>query len=102
MGRGRATGWRGTGLLLARAATPEQVAGIGSQAAGRVYLFLHTDDFARDHADKQTRGVRFLEVPRRESYGTVAVFIDLYGNKWDLLQLTTATTGATSARPERP
>jgi catechol 2,3-dioxygenase-like lactoylglutathione lyase family enzyme len=77
----------GTHLLLARAATPEQAAGIGRQGGGRVFLFLHTDDFARDHRAMQARGVRFLEEPRHEDYGTVAVFADLYGTKWDLLEL---------------
>jgi len=80
-------GSTGSGLLLARAATPEQVAQVGNQAGGRVFLFLQTDDFARDHAAMQAHGIKFLESPRRESYGTVAVFADLYGNKWDLLQL---------------
>lgn len=75
-----------TRLLLARAATPEQVAAIGNQAAGRVFLFLHTDDFRRDHERMGERGVRFLEKPREEPYGTVAVFEDLYGNKWDLIE----------------
>ncbi len=74
-------------ILLAKAATPEQTARIGDQAGGRVLLFLHTDDFWRDHDDMKWRGVRFLETPRREDYGTVAVFEDLYGNRWDLLQL---------------
>jgi predicted enzyme related to lactoylglutathione lyase len=59
---------------------------IGNQAGGRVFLFLHTDDFARDHAALRERGVRFLEPPRHEGYGTVAVFVDPYGNKWDLIQ----------------
>jgi catechol 2,3-dioxygenase-like lactoylglutathione lyase family enzyme len=76
----------GAGLLLARAATPEQAARVGDQTGGRVFLFLHTDDFRRDYADLQTRGVRFLEEPRHEPYGTVAVFADLYGNRWDLIQ----------------
>lgn len=79
-------GSAGPALLLARAATPEQAAAVGNQAGGRVFLFLHTDDFAHDHAEMQARGVRFLEEPRHETYGTVAVFADLYGNKWDLLQ----------------
>jgi len=79
-------GGAGAGLLLARAATAEQLAAVGRQAGGRVFLFLHTDDFARDHARMQAHGVRFLEEPRREPYGTVAVFADLYGNKWDLLE----------------
>ncbi len=73
-------------LLLARAATDAQRARIGDQTGGRVFLFLYTDDFARDHALYSARGVRFLEPPRHEPYGTVAVFEDLYGNKWDLLQ----------------
>ena len=76
----------GSGLLLARAATEEQRSRIGNQTGGRVFLFLHTDDFARDHAAFRARGVRFLEEPRHEPYGTVAVFEDLYGNKWDLVQ----------------
>ena len=80
-------GSSGTTLLLARATTAEQTAVIGQQTGGRVFLFLHTDDFQRDHAAFQQRGVHFLEAPRHERYGTVAVFEDLYGNKWDLLQL---------------
>jgi len=76
----------GARLLLARADNPEQAAGVGRQAAGRVVLFLETDDFARDHAAYLARGVRFVEEPRRESYGTVAVFEDLYGNRWDLIE----------------
>jgi len=76
----------GAALLLAEAATPEQSRAIGNQTGGRVFLFLHTDDFWRDYHAYQSRGVRFLESPREESYGTVAVFEDLYGNKWDLLQ----------------
>ena len=77
----------GTAVLLAVAATTEQSQRVGDQTGGRVFLFLHTDDFLRDHAAMTARGVRFLEAPRRESYGTVAVFVDLYGNRWDLLQL---------------
>ena len=76
----------GTSLLLARAATPEQVTRIGDQSGGRVFLFLETDDFQRDYERLAGRGVRFIETPRRESYGTVAVFEDLYGNRWDLVQ----------------
>lgn len=76
----------GCALLLAQAATPQQAASIGHQAGGRVFLFLHTDDFARDHAAMTAAGVRFLEAPRQEAYGSVAVFEDLYGNRWDLLQ----------------
>lgn len=75
----------GTALLLAKAATPDQLARVGDQAGGRVFLFLHTDDFDRDHAAMRSRGVRFTEPPRRESYGMVAVFEDLYGNRWDLI-----------------
>ena len=76
----------GCGLLLARAANEAQRAAIGNQSGGRVFLFLHTDDFARDHAAWSARGVRFREAPREEAYGTVAVFEDLYGNAWDLIQ----------------
>lgn len=75
-----------TRILLAKAANPFQVARIGNQTGGRVFLFLHTDDFAADHARMTAAGVRFLEAPRREPYGTVAVFEDLCGNRWDLLQ----------------
>ena len=76
----------GTSLLLAQAETPEQTAQIGKQAGGRVFLFLQTDDFWRDYRLMQAADVKFLEAPRHESYGIVAVFQDLYGNKWDLLQ----------------
>lgn len=76
-----------TRLLLAKAATPEQAARIGDQTGGRVFLFLETDDFQRDYAHMRAQGVRFREAPRREAYGTVAVFEDLYGTLWDLLQL---------------
>ena len=79
-------GSRETRLLLAKADGPEQKTRIGNQAGGRVFLFLHTDDFARDHEALRERGVRFIEPPRQESYGTVAVFVDPYGNKWDLIQ----------------
>jgi len=75
-----------TSLLLAKAATDEQRARIGDQAGGRVWLFLETDDFARDHAAFIAAGVRFREAPRREPYGMVAVFEDLYGNAWDLIE----------------
>ena len=75
-----------TSLLLARATTPEQTARIGDQAGGRVWLFLETDDFARDHAAWTAAGVRFREAPRREAYGMVAVLEDLYGNAWDLIE----------------
>ena len=76
----------GTALLLAKAATPEQVAMVGRQGGGRVFLFLHTENFARDHAAMRAAGVKFHEEPRHEPYGSVAVFEDLCGNKWDLLQ----------------
>lgn len=76
----------GTALLLARAKGEAQQARVGDQTAGRVGFFLHTDDFARDHARALAAGVTFLEEPRHEPYGTVAVFQDLYGNRWDLLQ----------------
>ncbi len=76
----------GPGLLLAKAVGVEQEAAVGKQAGDRVFLFLHTDDFARDQARMAAAGVRFLEAPRHEPYGVVAVFEDLYGNKWDLLQ----------------
>lgn len=80
-------GAAGTHLLLARAVTPEQESRVGNQTGGRVFLFLHTEDFRRDYEAMKAKGVRFLEEPRNESYGTVAVFEDLYGNKWDLLEL---------------
>ena len=76
----------GAGLLLARASTPEQAARVGDQTGGRVAFFLETEDFARDHAAYRAAGVRFAEAPRDEPYGTVAVFLDLYGNRWDLLE----------------
>jgi len=80
-------GSRGTRILLARASNDAEISRIGNQTGGRVFLFLHTDDFQRDYQEMRQRGVRFLEQPRHEPYGTVAVFEDLYGNKWDLLQL---------------
>ena len=76
------------GLLLARASGERQWKAIGDQAGGRVFLFLQTDDFTRDYGAFTARGVRFVEEPRQEEYGTVAVFEDLYGNRWDLVQLT--------------
>src|SRR5262245_40495459 len=74
------------GLLLARADAPAQAARIGDQTGGRVFLFLETDDFERDHACMTAAGVRFVEAPRHEAYGVVAVFEDLCGNRWDLIQ----------------
>jgi catechol 2,3-dioxygenase-like lactoylglutathione lyase family enzyme len=79
-------GNRGSSLLLARAASPEQQSRVGNQTGGRVFLFLHTDDFRRDHERLLAHGVHFTENPRCESYGTVAVFEDLYGNRWDLIE----------------
>ncbi len=85
--RVRPQGSTGTDLLLARAVNPEQASRIGNQTGGRVFLFLHTDDFWRDYREFMAGGVKFCRQPSEESYGTVAVFEDLYGNKWDLLQL---------------
>jgi catechol 2,3-dioxygenase-like lactoylglutathione lyase family enzyme len=76
----------GASLVLARAATPEQETFIGNQAGGRVFLFLQTDDFWRDHQDMTSRGIVFVREPQEEAYGTVAVFEDLYGNRWDLVE----------------
>lgn len=79
-------GSNGTCLLLAKADDETQAAVIGNQTGGRVFLFLTTDDFERDHAAMLRKGVDFLETPRNESYGRVAVFRDPFGNKWDLIQ----------------
>ncbi len=79
-------GARETAVLLARAVGPAQVARVGDQTGGRVGMFLSTDDFARDYDRMRAAGVLFEEAPRQEPYGTVAVFRDLYGNRWDLLQ----------------
>lgn len=76
----------GASLLLARASTPEQEAFIGDQAGGRVFLFLRTDDFDRDFAAMTARGVTFVRPPAVQPYGKVAVFLDLYGNRWDLVE----------------
>ncbi|MFE9533134.1 VOC family protein [Streptomyces sp. NPDC006691] len=73
-------------LLLARAKDEAQLASVGAQTGGRVGFFLHTEDFTGDHARMLAAGVRFLEQPRHEPYGSVAVFEDLYGNRWDLLE----------------
>lgn len=75
-----------TSLLLALATTPDQAAGVGNQAGGRVWLFLETDDLMRDHAAWSAAGVHFRETPRHEAYGKVVVFEDLYGNAWDLIE----------------
>ncbi|WEK56331.1 MAG: VOC family protein [Candidatus Cohnella colombiensis] len=77
----------GTTILLARASKPEQEAFIGNQSGGRVFLFLNTDDFWRDYYDMTSKGIEFVREPKEQSYGIVAVFKDLYGNQWDLLQL---------------
>ena len=79
-------GSSGTSVLLAQAATPEQISRIGNQTGGRVFLFLHTDDFWRDYRTLISRNVKFARDPKEEPYGTVAVFKDLYGNLWDLIQ----------------
>jgi len=76
----------GCSVLLARASTPEQERFIGDQAGGRVFLFLRTDDFDRDHARMVAEGVEFVRPPIQADYGKVAVFLDLYGNRWDLVQ----------------
>lgn len=78
-------GTRGAALLLAKAANTQQEDAIGNQSGGRVFLFLETDNFDRDHARMLSEGVHFREAPRREAYGKVAVFEDLYGNAWDLI-----------------
>jgi catechol 2,3-dioxygenase-like lactoylglutathione lyase family enzyme len=79
-------GGNGARLLLARAVSQSQQARIGDQTGGRVFLFLTTDDLKRDHTRMVSRGVKFTQAPRNEAYGTVAVFEDLYGNRWDLIQ----------------
>ncbi|MBI6874537.1 VOC family protein [Clostridium aciditolerans] len=77
----------GTTILLARASKPEQESFIGNQTGGRVFLFLNTDDFWRDYNEMISKGIEFVREPKEQSYGMVAVFKDLYGNLWDLLQL---------------
>lgn len=79
------SGATGMALLLAKAATPEQERAVGDQTGGRVFMFLRTDDFYADYEHMKSQGVRFTEKPRHEPYGTVVVFLDLYGNKWDLI-----------------
>ncbi|MFC1922104.1 VOC family protein [Chloroflexota bacterium] len=81
------SGSSGTNLLLARASTPEQEVFIGRQSGGRVFLFLSTDDFWRDYNEMLSAGIKFVREPKNASYGTVAVFEDLYGNLWDLIEL---------------
>jgi catechol 2,3-dioxygenase-like lactoylglutathione lyase family enzyme len=80
-------GGSGTTILLARASKPEQEPFIGNQAGGRIFLFLNTDDFWRDFERLKQHGVRIVREPKQQDYGMVAVFADLYGNQWDLLQL---------------
>lgn len=80
-------------LLLARASGPDQEAFIGNQSGGRVFLFLRTDDFARDHERMRAAGIRFVREPKLADYGTVAVFEDLYGNLWDLVQFADGRAG---------
>ena len=87
-------GANGSRLLLARASTEEQKSRIGSQAGGRVFLFLYTDDFWRDYERYQANGIVFVREPKREPYGMVAVFKDLYGNLWDLLEPSDANQSA--------
>ena len=84
----------GTSLLLARASKPEQVPFAGNQTGGRVFLFLNTDDLWRDYHEMVSRGIKFVREPKREVYGMVAVFEDLYGNLWDLLELNADHSGA--------
>lgn len=79
-------GSSGSTVLLARATTPEQARFVGNQAGGRVFLFLETDDFWRDYNEMVAAGITFVRPPSEQSYGTVAVFEDLYGNRWDLVQ----------------
>lgn len=80
-------GSHGTTILLARASKPEQEKFIGDQAGGRVFLFLNSDDFWRDYNDMLTQGIKFIREPKEQDYGLIAVFEDLYANRWDLLQL---------------
>jgi uncharacterized glyoxalase superfamily protein PhnB len=80
-------GNKGAQILLARASKPEQISFIGNQTGGRVFLFLYTDDFWRDFNDMKKHNIQFIRPPSEAPYGTVAVFADLYGNLWDLVQL---------------
>jgi catechol 2,3-dioxygenase-like lactoylglutathione lyase family enzyme len=90
-------GSSGASILLARAANPEQEAFIGRQTGGRVFLFLGTDDFGRDFHQMRAAGIKFVREPKEASYGTVAVFEDLYGNLWDLVELKNGTSSKTLA-----
>jgi catechol 2,3-dioxygenase-like lactoylglutathione lyase family enzyme len=87
-----ADGPTGTTLLLAQASTPEQARFVGDQAGGRVFLFLQTDDFWRDYRAMTDAGITFVRPPSEQAYGTVAVFEDLYGNRWDLVQFSAGRT----------
>jgi hypothetical protein len=87
-----AEGGGGAKVVIAKAASVSQLARVGDPAGGRVAYFLETDDFAADHAAMTARGIRFLESPRHEDYGTVAVFTDPWGGKWDLLQVRAPAT----------
>ncbi|MFC2151475.1 VOC family protein [Bacteroidota bacterium] len=80
-------GSSGTTILLAKASKPKQEPFIGNQTGGRVFLFLNTDDFWRDYKDMVSKGIEFIREPKKQEYGIVAVFKDLYGNLWDLLEL---------------
>ena len=82
----------GAQILLAKASSDQQIALIGNQTGGRVFLFLYTADFERDYAEYQSRGVKFVRGKVQEPYGTVAVFLDLYGNQWDLIDLVNSTS----------
>ena len=90
-------GSNGVTLLLARASKPEQESFIGNQSGGRVFLFLNTDDFWRDFNTMRSRGVKFIREPKKQEYGMVAVFEDLYGNLWDLIELKSAGPDIESA-----
>jgi catechol 2,3-dioxygenase-like lactoylglutathione lyase family enzyme len=94
-------GSSGTTLLLARASTPEQAKFVGNQAGGRVFLFLRTDDFWRDYRDMIAAGITFVRPPSEQPYGTVAVFEDLYGNLWDLVQFSPETDASPRPAAER-
>jgi catechol 2,3-dioxygenase-like lactoylglutathione lyase family enzyme len=92
-------GSKGTTLLLARASSPEQAGYVGRQTGGRVFLFLATDDFWRDYAEMSAAGIRFIREPKAAPYGTVAVFEDLYGNLWDLIQPAPEAAGPPTGAP---
>lgn len=91
-------GSNGTTILLARASKPEQLDFIGNQAGGRIFLFLGTDDFERDYNEMINKGIEFVRPPKKDDYGTVAVFKDLYGNLWDLVQFTDSHHMATRVK----